>query len=181
MPIATIERALRAKLEKDLATETKVHAVHLAIRGVLTNFVGKKLTKRFTDKVTAAVNPLFPTPPVCFYPHPGKLVLWYHPSVPYDQRWLFFIAGEPSYLHPTHSTAHPTLEGYDYENQSSGSAAETRNAERLKLLKPGNTTLALIALRIHNVRESAKQLSKSLEPFDSGLAYVAEELAKEKP
>lgn len=174
-----IERLLREKLEKDLVTEERGYAIHQATAGVLKNFVGKKLTKRFTDKVTAAVTPLFPSAPVCFYPHPGKLYVWHHTVIPYDQREIYFIAGEQSDLNPNHSTAHPTLEGFEYEDQSHGKAAVERNAQRRALLDKSSPALRQIARQVEAIRSAKKALTALCEPFDNGLRYEAKRLVKE--
>ena len=85
-----IIRALREKIEADQKDEILNHQVHEAIGKVLESFVGKKLTKRFTDKVTAAIVPLFQSRPIVFYPNPGELVIWGErsPGGIYDERRL---------------------------------------------------------------------------------------------
>jgi len=175
-----IERHLRIKLEKDLATEERAYAIHQAIAGVLKDFVGKKLTKRFTDKVTAAVTPLFSTPPVCFYPHPGQLNIWHTPSIPYDQREIYFIAGSPSAYNPNHSAAHPTLEGFEYEDQSHGTAAVERITQRRVLLAEGNPTLAKIARQVEAIRHAKAALHDLTDELDRGVRHEAERLADER-
>jgi hypothetical protein len=174
-----IERLLREKLAGDLEIEERGYQIHCAIAGVLKDFVGKKLTKRFTDKVTAAITPLFPTPPVCFYPHPGKLVVWHTPSIPYDHRELFFIASDASCQNPSHSILHPTLEGFEYDDQSHGRAAVERNARRRGLLEKSNPALRQIARQVEAIRSAKLALTALCEPFDSQLRYEAERLVKE--
>ena len=184
MTVTQIEQKLRAKLEADQAQEILGNTIHNVIGEVLKNFVGKKLTKRFADKVTAAVQPLFPEPSnvVCHYPHPGKLTLWVHGLIPYDQRWGFYIAGEAGYQNPTHSIAHPTLEGFEYEDQAHGRAAEERIAERQFILddRSPNNPLSHLAKAVYNLRAANEQFERIIEPYHYSVRYEAEKIVDEK-
>lgn len=182
MSTKEIEAQLRAKLLKDQEEEILGNKIHNAIREVLTAFVGKKLTKRFTDKVTAAVKSLFPEPDrvVCYYPDPGKLTLWVHGSIPYDKRWSFYIAGVPGYSHPEHSIAHPTLEGFEHEEQCHGTAALERIKERAFLIEDEspNNPLQQLVLAVHNLQAAKEQLQRIVEPYNLSIAYEAQRIAE---
>lgn len=175
-----IIRALREKIEQDQTDEILNHQVHEAIGKVLVNFVGKKLTKRFTDKVTAAIVPLFQSRPIVFYPNPGELVIWGTNRIAYDQRRVFYIAGTGHHLHPTHSVQHPTMEGFEYTDQTHGSAAKARIEERAWLLAEENPTLDILAEKIVKVRTAKEELARVLEPLVSGVRYQAEHLVDER-
>lgn len=182
MTIKDIEERLRVKLEAEQAEEILGNRVHRAIGEVLKGFVGKKLTKRFTDKVTAAVQPLFPEPSkvVCHYPHPGKLTLWVHGFIAYEQRWGFYIAGDAEYLNPEHSIFHPTMEGFEYEDQAHGKAAEERIAERQVVLDDWspNNPLSRLAKAVHNLRAANEQFERIIEPYHYSVRYEAERIVK---
>lgn len=181
MTVKQIEQKLRAKLEADQAYEILGNRIHNVIAEVLKNFVGKKLTKRFTDKVDAALAPLFPVKPTTYWAGPGKLYFWGN-GVSYDQRLMFYIAGAEGYLDPEHSIAHPTLEGFEYEDQCHGKAAAERIAERATLLRektPGNVLHAL-AIEIFNLRKAKTSFQALIEPLELGLRYEAERIVDEQ-
>lgn len=180
MTIAQIEAQLRAKLEADQEEDVLDLQVHEAIAKVLAAFVGKKLTKRFTDKVTAAIIPLFQSRPIVFYPNPGELVIWGTNRIAYDQRRVFYIAGTGHHLHPDHSREHPTMEGFEYTDQTHGSAAKARIEERAWLLAEENPTLDILAEKIVKVRTAKEELARVLEPLVSGVRYQAEHLVDER-
>ena len=181
MTVTQIEQKLRAKLEADQAYKILGNRIHNVIAEVLKNFVGKKLTKRFTDKVDAALAPLFPVKPATYWAGPGKLYFWGN-GVSYDQRLVFYIAGEKGYLNPGHSIAHPTLEGFEHEDQCHGKAAAERIAERATLLRdkaPGGV-LHTLAIKIFDLREAKASFRSLTEPFELGLRHEAERIVDEQ-
>lgn len=180
MTVRHIEAQLRAKLEADQKDEVLNHQVHEAIGTVLQSFVGKKLTKRFTDKVTAAIVPIFQSRPIVYYPNPGELVLWGANAIAYDQRRVFCIAGAPHHADPEHSALHPTLEGFERSDACHGSAAKGRIAERAGLLSEGSIALFTIAEAIHAAQEANERVRMICASFGIGLQGVAEDLAKER-
>lgn len=175
-----IIRALREKIEADQNDDILNHQVHEAIGKVLESFVGKKLTKRFTDKVTAAIVPLFQSRPIVFYPNPGELVIWGANGIAYDQRRVFYIAGVPHHACPEHSALHPTLEGFERSDATHGSAAKARIEERAWLLNEDNPTLDILAEKILTARTAKEELARVLDPLVSGVRYQAESLVDER-
>lgn len=175
-----IIRALREKIEADQKDEILNHQVHEAIGKVLESFVGKKLTKRFTDKVTAAIVPVFQSRPIVLYPNPGELVIWGANGIAYDQRRVFYIAGTPHDAYPEHSALHPTLEGFERSDACHGSAAKVRIAERADLLSEGNIALFTMAETIHAAQEANERVRMVCAPFSIGLQGEAERLIDER-
>lgn len=177
-----IETRLRAHLNEEQAEEILGNKIHAAIAEVLKPFVGKKLTKRFTDKVTVAVSALFPEPDkvVCYYPHPGKLILWVHGLIPYDKRWCFFIAGEAGPQYPTHSTAHPTLDGFAYEDQAHGAAAIARIEGRARLLKDrgAHNPLRQLAEATAKLRDAKAEFERLADTYHYSVRHEAERIAQ---
>ncbi len=175
-----IIRTLREKIEADQKDEILNHQVHEAIGKVLESFVGKKLTKRFTDKVTAAIVPLFQSRPIVFYPNPGELVIWGSNRIAYDQRRVFYIAGTGHHLYPDHTREHPTMDGFERSDATHGSAAKTRIDERAWLLNEDNPTLDILAEKILTARTAKEELARVLDPLVSGVRYQAESLVNER-
>lgn len=170
---------LRQKLENDLERETRAAHIHEIIGDILKDHVGKKLTKRFTDKVTAAICARWDWKPICHYEHPGRLAVWDHKTIPYNQRHLFYIAPlcESSY-NPGHTVASPTLEGFEQEDRCNGQDAQLRNTERRELLTPDNIRLHTIVERIVELRLKRARLDEILEPLTCGIQYYVEGLVK---
>lgn len=170
---------LRAKLQNDLEKETRAAHIHEIIGDILKDHVGKKLTKRFTDKVTTAICARWDWKPVCHYEHPGRLALWEHAVTPYNERWLFYIAPlcESPY-NPGHTVASPTLAGFEQEDRCNGQDAQLRNAERRELLTPNGIRLHTIVERIVELRLKRARLDETLEPLTCGIQYYVEGLVK---
>lgn len=185
MTTLEIVQSLRADLQKAYEEEDLAHKIHLIIAETLKPLEGKKLTKRFTNKLTAAINAakLFPTDPVCFYKHPGELALWHHPTRPFDQRLIFYIAHD---FQPTnksyagHWVGESHVEGFEYSDQCHGEAAIQRNAERAQLLDANDPTLDSLAEKVLEVRRAWGALQSRLAPLSCGIHYAVEELTKLK-
>lgn len=176
-----ILHTLRTRLQHDYKEDALGHAIHHIIATTIGPYEGKKLTKRFTDKLTAAIKAakLFPSDPTCYYDHPGKLHLWHHPTIPYDQRMIFYIAHDdyvPSDKgYHGHWVGESHLKGFLYSDQCHGEAARLRNEERAQLLD-GTARLDCIAGKVLEVRRAWEDLRSCLAHLDCGINYTAEEL-----
>lgn len=178
-----ILQTLRTHLQRSYEEEALGHAIHHIIATTIASYEGKKLTKRFTDKLTAAIKDakLFPSDPVCYYDHPGKLFLWHHATRPYDQRLIFYIAHDdyrptsPEYC--GHWVGESHLKGFLYSDQCHGEGARLRNEERAQLLDPNDTSLDSIADKVLEVQRAWEDLQSCLAHYDCGINYTAEELA----
>lgn len=159
-----------------------MHKIHLIIADTLKPFEGKKLTKRFTDKLTLAINgaKLFPSEPVCFYKHPGELHLWHRTVRPYNERAIFYIDHDsyrPNNEHyEGHGVGESHAEGFEYSGQCHGEAAVSRNKERAGLLDENSPTLDRIAVQVLEVRRAWCALQGRVERYTCGVKYAANEL-----
>jgi len=173
-----IEQQIRAKLQADLEQEDHALQIHLAIARALKRFEGKKLTKRSKDAIEAEVAPLFPSHPQIWFPHPGQCSVWHAPSIPYDNRLVFYICP-----HTPSSTADYKgswvgefhLEGFEYSDQCHGRAVVERNAQRRQLLDEHDPTIAGVAKRIAQLREDWSILRSILNGEDT-LRYATSDL-----
>lgn len=187
MTITDIERALRARLEKDQQDDEIGHQIHLAIKATLQQFEGKKLTKRFTDKATEAIKPLFPGQhPSISWTGPDKCSVWVNPQIAFDNRLIFYVAGgyqptEPVYHGHWIGECH--AEGFEQTDACHGQAALTRIAQRKALLNPapryqGTQDLRLIELAqyVNKIRTVWNKFDDFCDTLESGVAYEAKRL-----
>lgn len=174
-----IEKELRETLTRGQAEDILGNGIHKAIRGVLERYTGVRLTKRFTDQVTEAIAPLFPTKPVCYYPTSGRLYVWHHPSIPYDKRMLFYIADYPmSEFTKVRSVPTPTVADFEKSDLTYGEAAEARILERGDFLTPGSNRLRELAERIYAAQRAQAELADYSETLPSEVKYQALTLSR---
>jgi hypothetical protein len=177
MTATTIEARLRDYLRRQQADDRLGVAIHKTIAEALKKFEGKKLTKRSSDAIRAALEArtdLFPTKPICYFPHPGEVHIWGKSS---DERRTVYICPQ---TWPGNTSFHGShvgefhLAGFEYSDLCHGQAAEERIAERTLWLDPAyNDRLESIAAKIEAIRTAWTEL-EALE-FD-GLRYEARRL-----
>ena len=172
-----IEEQLRDYLRQQQADDRLGLAIHKTLAEALKKFEGKKLTKRSSDAIRAALEArtdLFPTKPICYFPHPGEVHIWAKSS---DERRVVYICpqtvpGNESY-HGSH-VGEFHLAGFEYADLCHGSAAEERIAERTSWLDEAwDYKITAIAQRVATIRTLWNELD-GLE-FD-GLRFESRRL-----
>ena len=164
MSTLKIEQQLRAYLKAQQDDDRLSLAIHTTIGEALKKFEGKKLTKRSSDAIQAALNAsgIFPTDPVCYFSHPGQVNIWHHTTRPHERRWIMYLCPETRPMNPDYHDSWVGefhLAGFEYSDQCHGSAAEERIAERtLWLDKEWDRKLAEIVKNIEIVRTAWKDL-----------------------
>ena len=127
MTTTTIEERLRDYLRRQQADDRLGVAIHKTIAEALKKFEGKKLTKRSSDAIRVALEArtdLFPTTPICYFPHPGEVQIWGKSS---DERRTVYICPQ---TWPSNESFHGShvgefhLAGFEYSDLCHGQAAE---------------------------------------------------------
>lgn len=174
MHIEAIEHALRKELTEKRDLLKKVHDVHNLIGEEVRKWNGKILNKRFTDKVTEAVQTYFGNRYFCCsYPHPGRLYCWDGSYISYNNRWGFCIT---TWDFPVSKRV--TVEEFEENDKTNGK--HTLDAiERLNdYLDEHSPVLQNLAEKIHATRTATKILADLIDNEHYFVRHEVERLVK---